>query len=155
MCGGKGGVGKSIFAANFSIALMTELRTQVLLIDADSRSIGDQNIIMGLKPNKTLKELASMTSSVNAQNMNSLLTRHASGLAYLGAVRGPEETLNISPDLALKQFEFFSRSETLTRKLDIVTKRKPFLTPNVVKLSEENAAKVVDEAGIKAIIEPL
>jgi pilus assembly protein CpaF len=107
--GGKGGVGKSIFAANFSIALMTELRTQVLLVDADSRSVGDQNVIMGLKPNKTLKELATMTSSVNAQNMNSLLTMHPSGLAYLGAVRGPEETLNISPDLAMKQFEFFSR----------------------------------------------
>jgi len=34
---------------------------------------------------------------------------HPSGLAYLGAVRGPEESLTISPDLALKQFEFFSR----------------------------------------------
>ncbi|WP_413289593.1 ATPase, T2SS/T4P/T4SS family [Bdellovibrio sp. HCB337] len=107
--GGKGGVGKSIFAANFSLALMTELRTQVLLIDGDSKSVGDQNVIMGLKPNKTLKELATMTSSVNAQNMNSLLTMHPSGLAYLGAVRGPEETLNISPDLVLKQLEFFSR----------------------------------------------
>ncbi|HEY8270162.1 MAG TPA: ATPase, T2SS/T4P/T4SS family, partial [Pseudobdellovibrionaceae bacterium] len=107
--GGKGGVGKSVFAANFAFALMAELRTQVLLIDGDSKSVGDQNVILGLKPNKTLKELASMTSSVNAQNMNSLLTMHASGLAYLGAVRGPEETLNIGPDLAMKQLEFFSR----------------------------------------------
>ncbi|RYZ89711.1 MAG: pilus assembly protein TadA, partial [Proteobacteria bacterium] len=107
--GGKGGVGKSVFAANFSIALMAELRTQVMLVDADSRSVGDQNVIMGLKPNKTLKELASMTTSVNAQNMGQFLTMHASGVAYLGAVRGPEETLSISPDLAMKQFEFFSR----------------------------------------------
>lgn len=107
--GGKGGVGKSVFAANFSIAVMSELRTQVLLVDADSRSVGDQNVILGIKPNKTLKELASMTSSINAQNINTLLTMHSSGLAYLGAVRGPEETLTISPDLALKQFEFFSR----------------------------------------------
>jgi septum site-determining protein MinD len=79
------------------------------LVDADSRSVGDQNVIMGLKPNKTLRELATMTSSVNTQNMASLLTMHSSGLAYLGAVRGPEETLNISPDLAMKQFEFLSR----------------------------------------------
>lgn len=107
--GGKGGVGKSVFAANFACAMMTELRTQVLLVDADSRSVGDQNVIMGLKPNKTLRELATMTSSVNTQNMASLLTMHASGLAYLGAVRGPEETLNIAPDLAMKQFEFLSR----------------------------------------------
>jgi septum site-determining protein MinD len=107
--GGKGGVGKSVFAANLACALMTELRTQVLLVDADSRSVGDQNIIMGLKPNKTLKELATMTSSVNAQNMASMLTMHSSGLAFIGAVRGPEETLNISADLAMKQFEFLSR----------------------------------------------
>ncbi|RYZ80110.1 MAG: pilus assembly protein TadA, partial [Proteobacteria bacterium] len=107
--GGKGGVGKSVFAANFSLALMAELRAQVLLVDADSRSVGDQNVIMGLKPVKTLKELATMTTSVNSQNMASMLTMHPSGLAYIGAVRGPEETLNISPDLALKQFEFFSR----------------------------------------------
>jgi pilus assembly protein CpaF len=107
--GGKGGVGKSVFAANFACALMTELRTQVLLVDADSRSVGDQNVIMGLKPNKTLRELATMTSSVNTQNLSSLLTMHASGLAFLGAVRGPEETLNIAPDLAMKQFEFLSR----------------------------------------------
>jgi len=107
--GGKGGVGKSVFAANFSIALMAELRSQVLLIDGDSKSVGDQNVIMGLKPNKTLKELATMNSSVNAQNMNTLLTMHSSGLSYLAAVRGPEESLNINPDLALKQLEFFSR----------------------------------------------
>jgi len=107
--GGKGGVGKSVFAANFSIALMAELRSQVLLIDGDSKSVGDQNVIMGLKPNKTLKELATMNSSVNTQNMNTLLTMHSSGLSYLAAVRGPEESLNINPDLALKQLEFFSR----------------------------------------------
>ena len=59
--GGKGGVGKSVFAANFAAALMLELRTQVLLIDADARSCGDQNVIMGLRPQKTLAEIANFT----------------------------------------------------------------------------------------------
>lgn len=108
--GGKGGVGKSVFAANFACATMAELRTQVLLIDADSKSIGDQNVIMGLKPVKTLKELANFQGSLTSQPMNSLLSMHASGLAYLGAVRGPEEQLNISPDMLEKTLEFFSRT---------------------------------------------
>lgn len=108
--GGKGGVGKSVFAANFALALMTELRAQVLLIDADTKSVGDQNVIMGLKPQKTLKELAGFQGSLNSQPMNSLVTMHSSGLAYLGAVRGPEESLNISPDLLGKLLEFFSRA---------------------------------------------
>lgn len=108
--GGKGGVGKSVFAANFACAIMTELRAQVLLIDADSKSVGDQNVIMGLKPQKTLKELTSFQGSLNSQPMNTLVTMHASGLSYLGAVRGPEESLNISPDLLGKMLEFFSRA---------------------------------------------
>ncbi|MEK2689536.1 ATPase, T2SS/T4P/T4SS family [Bdellovibrio sp. GT3] len=108
--GGKGGVGKSVFAANFACALMTELRTQVLLVDADSKSVGDQNVIMGLKPVKTLKELSTFQGSLNSQPMNTLVTMHASGLGYVGAVRGPEESLNISPDMLGKLMEFFSRA---------------------------------------------
>ncbi|AHZ85761.1 ATPase, T2SS/T4P/T4SS family [Bdellovibrio bacteriovorus] len=108
--GGKGGVGKSVFAANFACTIMNELRSQVLLIDADARSVGDQNVIMGLKPQKTLKELASFQGSLNSQPMNTLVTMHQSGLAYLGAVRGPEESLNINPDLLGKLVEFFSRA---------------------------------------------
>lgn len=108
--GGKGGVGKSVFAANFAMALMAELRTQVLLIDADSKSVGDQNVIMGLKPQKTLKELSTFQGSLSSQPLNSLVTMHGSGLAYLGAVRGPEESLAISPENIGKQLEFFSRS---------------------------------------------
>lgn len=107
--GGKGGVGKSVFAANFACALMSELRTQVLLIDADSKSIGDQNIIMGLKPNKTLKELANFNSSLSSVNINTLVTNHTSGLSFIGAVRGPEEKLEANPEMVLKQLEFFSR----------------------------------------------
>lgn len=108
--GGKGGVGKSVFAANFACTIMNELRSQVLLIDADAKSVGDQNVIMGLKPQKTLKDLASFQGSLNSQPMNSLVTMHQSGLAYLGAVRGPEESLNIAPDLLGKLLEFFSRA---------------------------------------------
>lgn len=108
--GGKGGVGKSVFAANFACTIMNELRAQTLLIDADAKSVGDQNVIMGIKPQKTLKELANFQGSLNSQPMNTLVTMHPSGLAYLGAVRGPEESLNISPDLLGKLLDFFARA---------------------------------------------
>ncbi len=108
--GGKGGVGKSVFAANFAAALMLELRTQVLLIDADARSCGDQNVILGLRPNKTLSEIAQFQGSLGPQAIAQLATAHASGLMYLPAVRGPEETLNVNTELFLKQLEFFSRN---------------------------------------------
>jgi septum site-determining protein MinD len=107
--GGKGGVGKSVVAANLSCAFLAELRTQVLLIDADSKSVGDQNVILGLKPQKTLKELATMTASLNSVPINQIVTPHASGLHYIGAVRGPDERLDVSPELVSKLLEFLSR----------------------------------------------
>ncbi|MFP5518340.1 MAG: ATPase, T2SS/T4P/T4SS family [Bdellovibrionia bacterium] len=108
--GGKGGVGKSIFAANFALALMNELRSQVLLIDIDSKSVGDQNVIMGLKPIKTLKEIAAFQGSLNSTPINQLVTMHPSGLAYVGAVRGPEESLNVAPEHLAKILDFFSKT---------------------------------------------
>ncbi len=149
--GGKGGVGKSVFAANFACALLTELRTQVLLIDGDSKSVGDQNVILGLKPNKTLKELATMTSSLNTQNMNSLLAMHSSGLAYLGAVRGPEETLNIGPDLAMKQLEFFSRQFKFI-VVDIGTDLGPL---QMAVLQESTAIMIVTTPEILVVTQTL
>lgn len=108
--GGKGGVGKSVFAANFTAALTAELRTSTLLIDCDSKSVGDQNIITGLKPNKTLRELANSAQSLNATPIQQIVTAHASGFSYVGAVRGPEEILSVSPDNLTKLIEYFSRS---------------------------------------------
>lgn len=107
--GGKGGVGKSVVAANLSCAFMTELRTQVLLIDADSKSVGDQNVIMGLKPNKTLKELASSSTSLTSTPLQQMVTVHNSGLHILGAVRGPEERLDLQPEMMTQLLDFLSR----------------------------------------------
>ncbi|MEQ1876401.1 MAG: ATPase, T2SS/T4P/T4SS family [Bdellovibrionia bacterium] len=107
--GGKGGVGKSVFAANLAFAFLLETRAQVLLIDLDAKSCGDQNVITGLRPLKTVRELTQFTGSVNTTTVPSLITRHASGLYFLGAVRSPDETLNVDADLFGKQLEMLSR----------------------------------------------
>lgn len=108
--GGKGGVGKSVFAANFAIAIAAELRAQVLLIDADSRSCGDQNLILGVRPNKTLSEVVAYKGPLNPTSLPQLITPHPSGIGFIGAVRGPEETLSVHPDVAMRFLEFFSRT---------------------------------------------
>ncbi len=108
--GGKGGVGKSVFAANLTAAITAELRTPVLLIDCDTKSVGDQNIITGLKPLKTLRELATSTASLNSTPIQQIVTQHPAGFSYLGAVRGPEEILSVNPENLSKLIEFFSRS---------------------------------------------
>ena len=108
--GGKGGVGKSVFAANFALSIMTELKAPVLLIDADHKSCGDQNVLLGLRPLKTVSEVANYQGSLNQQAVNQIVTTHPSGLGFIGAVRGPDESLQVNSPLFMKQLEFLSQS---------------------------------------------
>ncbi len=55
--GGKGGVGKSVFAANLAIAYQLNFKQRSLILDLDFQSLGDQNIILGLNPPKNIVEL--------------------------------------------------------------------------------------------------
>jgi len=107
--GGKGGVGKSVLAANLAVAFQMELRQQVLLIDADAKSCGDQNVLLGLKPVKNLSEVAQFTQPITPQTLSQIVSFHQSGIHYLAAVRGPEEILMVDNDLLNKQLENLSR----------------------------------------------
>ena len=53
--GGKGGVGKSMVAANLAFSFAAETRQKTLLLDFDSKAAGDQNLITGIKSKKNLK----------------------------------------------------------------------------------------------------
>ena len=110
VAGGKGGVGKSVLSANLALALQKEMKTSVLLVDLDDKSCGDQSVILGLRPNKTVLEMTRFSGVVTEQNMKSFLAFHKSGLAYLGAVTGPEQSLSGDPDLFAKQLYGFSQS---------------------------------------------
>jgi pilus assembly protein CpaF len=106
--GGKGGVGKSVFAANFAQTLLLETRKKVLLIDLDKNSAGDQNIITGIRPNKTVAEITSFTGTINAQTVDSLISKNSVGLYYLAAVKSPDESLNVNADTFTRQLQQFS-----------------------------------------------
>ena len=61
--GGKGGVGKWVFSANLALAYLMELRQRPLLIDLDMNSLGDQNLIMGVRPPKTIVDITKHNAS--------------------------------------------------------------------------------------------
>ena len=67
--GGKGGVGKSVFAANLAHAFIKEMKAKTLLIDCDPKSCGDQNFITGIRPLKTVMDLAGFAGAITAQSM--------------------------------------------------------------------------------------
>ena len=107
--GGKGGVGKSVFAVNLTTAMVSETRAPILLVDLDSKSCGDQNILTGLRPLKTVKELSQFTGAINPQTLSSLIARHATGFGYLGAVRSPDETLSAEPEVTSRLMDNLSQ----------------------------------------------
>lgn len=107
--GSKGGVGKSIFAANFAIAIQTELKTKTLLIDLDAKTCGDQNIILGLRPEKNINDLCKHNSALTPQAFKTYINTHASGIDYLASVTDPNANLNVDEDLFLKSLFTFSQ----------------------------------------------
>ena len=107
--GGKGGVGKSVFAANLASAFMLELKAPTLLIDSDSRTAGDQSVIMGLRPPKTLMDLNSFKGSLNQQVIGQFIQKHASGLHFLAGVSGPEQSLTLNAEIFRKHMSTISQ----------------------------------------------
>lgn len=101
--GGKGGVGKSVVAANLCAALTVEMKAPTLLIDLDSKTCGDQNVITGLRPNKTVSDFAKFTGAITPQVMKSMVAQHQTGFSYLGAIVGPEQQLSVDTALFRKQ----------------------------------------------------
>ncbi len=101
--GGKGGVGKSVFSANLSVTLLREIRQQTLLIDLDKNSCGDQNVIMGLRPQKGVNDLCLSRQAMTEENIKSFVTKHNSGLSFLPAVTSPDQSLNASAEVFKKQ----------------------------------------------------
>lgn len=108
LVGGKGGVGKSVLAANLSVATLIELKSPTLLVDADYDSCGDQNMILGLRTPKTIEELTKITTGINPQNFASFLTPHPSGLQFLGMIKNPGEKTTFNPDTFVQKLEALS-----------------------------------------------
>ena len=91
--GGKGGMGKSQLAANLSFAYASENKAKTLLVDFDSRSNGDQNLITGIRTKKTLKDLAEYPGNIDLKSIQPFITTHPSNVSFVSM---PTETHAIS-----------------------------------------------------------
>ena len=109
LTGGKGGLGKSLIAANLALAAQKEFKIPVLLIDLDSRSCGDQNVILGMRSKLNVEQLGSFKQALNQSALSSVLAYHPSGMAYLSAVTGPDQRLSCELSLFKKQLSSLSQ----------------------------------------------
>jgi pilus assembly protein CpaF len=88
----KGGVGKSVFAHNFALALLRETRGRVLLVDMDLDYCGDGGLALNIEqPKRTMSDLAGLLDSLLPNMLRGLPDCHSSGLHFMPAYQRPEE----------------------------------------------------------------
>ena len=86
--GGKGGVGKSVFAANLAIAYQLNFKQRSLIVDLDFQSLGDQNIILGLSSPKTIVDLTkTQVPQWDPKTLAPFMVNAPQGFSLIGAPR--------------------------------------------------------------------
>lgn len=93
----KGGVGKTMIAANLAVDL-SRRNQKVVILDLDLQ-FGDVNLYLGLEPKDTVVELLQEQKVINIDNIRNYLTLHYSGVQLLASPTSPEYAGNISPNL--------------------------------------------------------
>ncbi len=84
--GGKGGVGKSVFAANLAVAYLMEVRQRPCLVDLDMVSLGDQNLIIGARSPKTIVEVSrAQAGALDLKVLNPMMATTPQGLSFISA----------------------------------------------------------------------
>ena len=109
LTGGKGGVGKSMVSANLALATQKEFKIPSLLIDLDSKSCGDQNVILGIRSRLNVEQFSVYKQALNQQSLRNILAYHPTGLAYLSAVLSLDQKLNCDLQMLKKQMFHLSQ----------------------------------------------
>lgn len=95
----KGGSGKTMLSTNLSVALAMGSPTQTVLVDLDCE-FGDVASVLGLVPEHTIGQLASLPS-FDSTTIKVFLTRHEqSGLFVLAGSGLPEEGEAVTAEIA-------------------------------------------------------
>mgnify|MGYP000926720637 CR=1 FL=1 len=109
--GGKGGVGKSVFAGNFALAMAADAKNGPALIDMDPQGSGDLSLILGVKQVKGYGDDLLAGKLRDSAALRSFLTQVPAGpaggpvLNVLQMSANPDKLLSVEEDkmdLALK-----------------------------------------------------
>lgn len=95
--GPKGGIGKTLTASNLGASLADRGAT-VTVVDVDLQ-FGDIGLALGLRPDRTIYDLARSAGSIDADKLDAYLATHESGVRVLLAPTRPDQAGIVTPDL--------------------------------------------------------
>ncbi|HET9673532.1 MAG TPA: AAA family ATPase [Gaiellaceae bacterium] len=123
--GPKGGTGKTLTSCNIAVALALEGASTVI-VDLDLQ-FGDVGLALGLKPERTVYDLAVSGGSLDGDKIESFLAEHPSGARALLAPLRPDQAAAVSVPFLREVFEILrSRYEV------VVVDTPPAFTPEVI-----------------------
>jgi pilus assembly protein CpaE len=123
--GPKGGTGKTLVSTNLGVALAAGGKRPVL-VDLDLQ-FGDIGLALGLRPDKTIYDLARSGGSLDEDKLDAYLARHSSGLRVLLAPTRPDQASAVTVDFLRDVF-------TILRSMAdfVVVDTPPGFTPEVI-----------------------
>lgn len=134
--GPKGGTGKTLTSCNLAAALATT-GASVVLVDLDLQ-FGDVGLALGLRPEKTLYDLATSGGTMDAEKISDFMMTHPSGLRALLAPRRPDEAGAVGVEFTRHLFD------TLREMVDyVIVDTPPGFTPEVIAAIDRSSSVCV------------
>jgi pilus assembly protein CpaF len=112
--GGKGGVGKSQFAANLVFSYAQEIRNKTLLLDFDQKACGDQNIITGIRSKKSVKDLSEFAGTMDPRSIQAFVGQHKNGVHFIGMPTDSNEAEQVDSEGLGKSLKAFTNLYPIT-----------------------------------------
>ena len=123
--GPKGGTGKTLTSCNLAVALAFA-GTRPVLVDLDLQ-FGDVGLALGLKPERTIYDLATSAGSLDGDKINSFVSLHESGARALLAPVRPDQAAAVKIPFLQQLFEILRTEYDF-----VIVDTPPAFTPEVI-----------------------
>ena len=123
--GPKGGTGKTLTACNVAVALALD-GMQSVIVDLDLQ-FGDVGLAIGLRPDRTIYDLAVAGGSLDAEKVDGFLARHSSGARALLAPLRPDQAAAVGIAFLREVFDLLRAHYDV-----VIVDTPPAFTPEVI-----------------------
>jgi len=134
--GPKGGTGKTLISTNLTVALASAGHKPIL-VDLDLQ-FGDVGLALGIRPDKTIYDLARSAGSIDADKVGDYLMSHSSGARVLLAPTRPDQASAVTVDFLRDVF-------TVLRTMadHVIVDTPPGFTPEVIAAIDNSTDVVI------------